>query len=131
MKLIVMALIVLAGQYAVANVFSKRIDLSVNNLGTSFTSSFPQKVISGVRNPSAVFINNRTTSSEVALNCSTDSTVPNNSGIGADGFDHNIYVNGGETYSFSAPGVTSACYLRSMTGAPLTSGIIVLNVTGG
>ena len=117
-----------------ANTFSVRIDASVSNIGTSFNGTYPQLAITLPRNPQSVFVDNRSTGSEIAVNCASVSGVPADNGVWVDqglSLDDNIYVAGGEAWSISAPGITNKCYVRSMTGSTLTSGIYVLTITGG
>jgi hypothetical protein len=110
--------------------YTVRIDASVKNIGTSF-ASYGQLYGVSIRNPQSIFIDNRTTSSEIAVNCATAGVQPNDNGLGTDGIDHNFYVAGSEAWAFSTPSITSNCWVRSMTGSTLSSGVFVIIVTGG
>lgn len=114
-----------------ADLICARIDASVNNLATTFSTSASSLILSGVRQARGLLVDNRI-ASEIAVNCSSSSTVaPSNSASGT------LFVAGAVSsvptqWHIIGEGVTLSgnCYVRTNTGSPVSSGIYQICLIG-
>lgn len=126
MKKLILLLSILGSLYSYADIYTVRIDASVHNIPAAFNLTSSSLVLQNARNARSVFVDNRTTSSEVAVNCSGSPTIiPSDAGI------NNIYVAGGEAWAIDSGYISGNCFIRSMTGDAIESGIIVITIVGG
>ena len=102
-----------------------RVDASTSNIPTSFSSGATSQVITGVLRVRSVLIDNRS-SSEIAINCSTGATV-----VPADTANTNMYVAGTSQIAIDDALTGGTCYIRSMTGSPISTGTLVIMLVGG
>jgi len=109
---------------AFGQVFSVRVDASINNIPTSYSGTNGQ-VLTGMTQIVSVLIDNRS-GSEVAMNCTGGTSLP----VPADSSIHNVYANTLETWAIDNSNGGNICYLRSMSGTAITTGIVVITATG-
>lgn len=108
--------------YAVPH--SQRIDSSATNIPTAFAATSDSKLanITSIIGPKILCVDNRS-AKEVAVNCSSvANTVP------SDTASSNVYVAATNAACFDNPGLKADCYVRSMAGSVISSGIVVVTV---
>lgn len=124
--LITAVCLLLATSVACSQPYSSRIDTSSTNLTTSYLL-VPLPTVSGkTKRPLTVEriqVDNRTSSSEVAVNCSATTSVAPANDIGA------VWVAGGETYSTGPLKAGNDCWIKSQTGT-ISSGIVTVLIQG-
>jgi hypothetical protein len=108
-----------------ADVACVRVDTSVTNLPTTFSTSAASLVIQGVRNARGFLVDNRI-GSELAINCSSSATTaPASTGSNV------FYVNGSNAWVIDNSYSTGNCYVRSNTGSVITTGVFQICIIGG
>ena len=111
---------------AMAGPVSQRVDSSVFAIPPNFGSSVNTALanLNNLSNITTICADNRT-AVEIAVNCSSHSSTTNPS-VPSDSSTGNIYVNAGQSTCLDNPSVKGDCYIRSMNGSSISSGIFVL-----
>lgn len=122
--LITAVVVLFSMQRAEAAVFSVRVDASSAAIPQAFSTSSASKVISGVPNVRTIIVDNRT-EGEVAINCGSGANTAPTSNTA------NIYVGGNSQVAIDNAYLNTTCYVKSMTGSNISSGILVLMLIGG
>lgn len=123
MKKLIFVLLLLASP-AFANLFCVRVNAASNNIPTAFSTGAASLVLQGVRQPTAVFVENRTTS-EIAINCSASATsAPAATGSNV------LYVNASNAWAIDSTYLTGNCYIESNTGSAITTGVVQICLSG-
>lgn len=124
LSLVWLVVAVLWGFQSEAAIYSVRVDASVNNIPTAFSTAAGSKVIQGVPNVRSILIDNRS-SSEIAVNCQSGSTTAPTTQTA------NIYVAGTTQVAIDNAYLNTTCYIRSMTGGAISSGTVAIMLVGG
>lgn len=126
MKSVLLFLLVAVPAYA--QVFTARIDASSTNIPTSYAGSHGAVVFPG-GNPKvidALMIDGTGLASEVNVDCNTTANV-----APADADGHVVDVQAGLTWALpDFTGLGNACYVRSLTGSAISTGILIITVIG-